>query len=416
MGSSVGRVNAVAGEYDFLVIGGGIVGAATAWQLLQVFPGRRVLLLEKEADVARHQTGRNSGVIHAGVYYAPGSLKARFCREGLTATIAFCREHALPWEQCGKLLVATDAQELQRMHALRARCEQNGIDVEVLDAAALREREPDIVGRGALYVAATGMTDYARLTRKLLELFRADGGEVCTGAEVVRIDERADRVHVHAGEVEFSAQHLVVCAGAMSDRLARMQGLPVDFRIVPFRGEYFRLRAQSATLRHHIYPIPDPALPFLGIHLTRMIDGGITVGPNAVLAPGREAYDKCGFDWRDMLETAAFPGFWRMLPGHWRAGAAELTNSVWTAGYLREVRKYCPRLQLADLQPHPAGIRAQAVDRQGRLLQDFLLLESARSLHVCNAPSPAATSALPIARHIVARISERITGAQVLQR
>jgi L-2-hydroxyglutarate oxidase len=412
VGGSAGRV-AVAGEYDFLVIGGGIVGAATAWRLLQVFPGRRVLVLEKEAAVARHQTGRNSGVIHAGVYYAPGSLKARFCREGLHATIAFCRAHDLPWQQCGKLLVATDAQELQRMQALRERCTQNGIAVELLDAAALREREPDIVGCGALYVAATGMTDYAQLTRKLFELFRAAGGEVRTASEVVRIDERADRVHVHVDAEEFQGRQLVVCAGAMSDRLARLQGLPVDFQIVPFRGEYFRLRTHSATLRHHIYPIPDPRLPFLGIHLTRMIDGGITVGPNAVLAPGREAYDKCRFDWRDLLETAAFPGFWRMLPEHWRAGAAELRNSVWVAGYLREVQKYCPRLQLADLQPHPAGIRAQAVDRRGQLLQDFLLLESARSLHVCNAPSPAATSALPIARHIVARIAARIAGASV---
>lgn len=404
-------MTAVAGDYDFLVIGGGIVGAATAWRLLQVFPGRRVVVLEKEADVACHQTGRNSGVIHAGVYYAPGSLKARFCREGLEATIAFCREHDVPWQQCGKLLVATDAQELTRMRALRERCEQNGIEVLQLDAAALREREPDIVGRGALYVAATGMTDYARLTRKLLELFRAGGGEVRTASEVMRIDERADRVHVQTDVEEFNARHLVVCAGAMSDRLARMQGLPVDFQIVPFRGEYFRLRADSATLRHHIYPIPDPGLPFLGIHLTRMIDGGITVGPNAVLAPGREAYGKRRFDWRDLLETAVFPGFWRMLPQHWRAGAAELRNSVWVADYLREVQKYCPRLQLADLQSHPSGIRAQAVDRSGRLLQDFLLLESARSLHVCNAPSPAATSALPIARHIVARIAERIDGA-----
>lgn len=401
----------MADAYDFLVIGGGIVGAATAWQLQRVLPGRRVLLLEKENDVASHQTGRNSGVIHAGVYYAPGSLKARFCREGLRATIEFCKAHDLPWEQCGKLLVATDTEELQRMHALRERCEQNGIAVEQLDAAALREREPHVVGRGALYVAATGMTDYARLARKLLELFRAGGGEVRTGSEVIGIVERADRVHVQTGAGEFSASHLIACAGAMSDRLARLQGLPVDFQIVPFRGEYFRLRPNSATLRHHIYPIPDPALPFLGIHLTRMIDGGVTVGPNAVLAAGREAYAKCRPDWRDLLETAAFPGFWRMLPGHWRAGVAELRNSVWVRGYLREVRKYCPRLQLADLQPHPAGIRAQAVDRGGRLLQDFLLLESARSLHVCNAPSPAATSALPIARHIVARIAERIGAA-----
>lgn len=399
-------------DYDFVVIGGGIVGAATARQLLQVFPGRRVVLLEKESTVARHQTGRNSGVIHAGVYYAPGSLKARFCREGLAATIAFCREHDLPWQQCGKLLVATDARELERMRALRERCERNGIAVEELDATALREREPDIVGRGALYVAATGMTDYAALTRKLLEQFRANGGELRTDAEVVGIVERGTRIHVRtAGGAELRANFMVACAGVMSDRLARLQGLPVDFRIVPFRGEYFRLREHSAAIRHHIYPIPDPALPFLGIHLTRMIDGAITVGPNAVLAPGREAYDNRSPDWRDLLEIAGFSGFWRMLPAYWRAGAKELAGSLCTAGYLREVQKYCPRLRLDDLLPHPSGIRAQAVDRDGRLVQDFLLVESARSLHVCNAPSPAATSALPIAQHIVARVAERISAA-----
>lgn len=399
----------MAEHYDFLVIGGGIVGAATAHRLLQVYPGKRVVVLEKESEVARHQTGRNSGVIHAGVYYAPRSLKARFCREGLAATIAFCREHGLPWEQCGKLLVATDELELRRMQALLERCRQNGIAVEPLDAAALREHEPDIVGRGALRVAATGMTDYAAVTRKLLELFRAAGGELRTGAEVARIDERADRIHVQTDGGEFGARYLIACAGAMSDRLARVQGLPVDFRIVPFRGEYFRLREHSATIRHHIYPIPDPALPFLGIHLTRMIGGGVTVGPNAVLAPGREAYRNADHDWRDMLEIAGFSGFWRMLPQYWRAGLKELRSSACTAGYLREVRKYCPRLELADLQPHPSGIRAQAIDRDGRLLQDFLLLESSRSLHVCNAPSPAATSALPIAQHIVARVAEKIS-------
>jgi L-2-hydroxyglutarate oxidase len=395
-------------EYDFLVIGGGIVGAATAWQLLQAFPDKRVVVLEKEREAARHQTGRNSGVIHAGVYYAPGSLKARFCREGLAATIAFCREHDLPWQQCGKLLVATDAQELQRMHALLERCRQNDIDALLLDEAALQEREPDIVGRGAIYIADTGMTDYAALTRKLLALFCAAGGEVRTRAEVQGIVERGNRVHVRTLDAEFSAHYLVACGGVMSDRLAQLQGLPVDFRIVPFRGEYFRLRESSALIRHHVYPVPDPALPFLGIHLARTIDGGVTVGPNAVLAPGREAYNNADFDWRDMLETAAFPGFWRLLPGYWRAGFSEFKNSAWHAGYLREVQKYCPRLQLDDLLPHPAGIRAQAVDRSGRLLQDFLLLESARSLHVCNAPSPAATSALPIARHIVARVAAQI--------
>jgi (S)-2-hydroxyglutarate dehydrogenase len=398
-------------SYDFIIVGGGIVGAATAWQLLQTYPDKRVVLLEKEHAAAQHQSGRNSGVIHAGVYYAPNSLKARFCKEGALATIAFCREHNLKWQQCGKLLVASDTVELQRMHTLFARCRENGIAAELLDENALHAREPAIVGRGAIYVAATGMTDYAAITHKLLALFSAAGGEVRMCTEVRGIVERGDGVYVRTDAAELRGAYLLACAGTMSDRVAAMQGLPIDFRIVPFRGEYFRLRENSGvTIAHHIYPIPDPRLPFLGIHLTRTIDGGITVGPNAVLAAGREAYRQTQFDWRDIADIASFPGFWRLLPGYWRQGATELKNSLYTAGYLRQVRKYCPRLQLADLQSHPAGIRAQAVDRDGRLLQDFLLLESARSLHVCNAPSPAATSALPIARHIVERIAAKIPG------
>jgi L-2-hydroxyglutarate oxidase len=227
---------------------------------------------------------------------------------------------------------------------------------------------------------------------------------------VCAIVERSDAVQVSAASEEFRGRYLLACAGVMSDRIARMQGLPIDFCIVPFRGEYFRLRENSGvTIRHHIYPIPDPKLPFLGIHLTRMIDGGITVGPNAVLAAGREAYLNTQFDCRDIAEIAGFPGFWRLLPNYWQQGLVEIKNSLHKTSYLQQVQKYCPRLQREDLQPHPAGIRAQAVDRSGNLLHDFLLLESARSLHVCNAPSPAATSALPIARHIVARITAQFS-------
>jgi L-2-hydroxyglutarate oxidase len=394
--------------YDFILVGGGIVGAATAWQLLRRYPGASVLLLEKETDFARHQSGRNSGVIHAGVYYAPGSLKARFCRAGAAATEAFCREYALPWSRCGKLLVATTAAEEQRMSALLERCRQNQIECRLLDAAALRECEADIRGRGAIQVAATGMTDYAAVCRQLLALFRAAGGETRTGAEVVAIAERADAIAVSTAREELRGRYLITCAGVMSDRLIRLQGLRADFRIVPFRGEYYRLRDDSGIdIRHHIYPIPDPALPFLGIHLTRTIDGAVTIGPNAVLAPGREAYQWRRRNWRDLAEMAVFPGFWRLLPRYWRQGLAELGNSWSPSFYLRQAQKYCPRLQLADLQPHPAGIRAQAVARDGRLLHDFVFVESPRSLHVGSAPSPAATAALPIGAFIVERIAGR---------
>ena len=397
--------------YDFIVVGGGIVGAATAWQLQQAFPGRSILLLEKEAHCAAHQTGRNSGVIHAGVYYAPGSLKARFCREGAAATYAFCREHALPVQRCGKLLVATDALELARMRDLETRCAQNGIECERLDAERLHALEPQIAGLGALRIAATGMTDYAAICRKFLELFAAAGGDVRMGTEVLALRENAADVAVVTTAGDFRARQLTVCAGVMADRLVRMQGLAADFRIVPFRGEYFRLCAAPAqtgapiSISHHIYPLPDPALPFLGIHLTRTLDGGITVGPNAVLAPGREAYRNAQFDWRDVCDMVRFPGFWRLLPRYVAQGVRELRNSLLPAAYLREAQKYCPRLRLENFTAHPPGIRAQAVDAGGRLLHDFLFVRSARVLHVGNAPSPAATSALPIARHIVGQIS-----------
>ncbi len=393
-------------RYDFIVVGGGIVGAATARRLQQTFPGRSILLIEKEMRSAAHQTGRNSGVIHAGVYYAPGSLKAQFCKAGAAATYAFCREHNLPAQRCGKLLVATNKSEITRMRELEQRCAQNGIEYEALDAERLHALEPMIAGLGALRIPVTGMTNYAVICDKLLELFVAVGGEVRMGTEVLALQENATEIIATTTSGEFRAQYLTACAGVMADRLVRMQGLPADFRIVPFRGEYFRLRSSSSiAISHHIYPLPDPALPFLGIHLTRMIDGGITVGPNAVLAPGREAYRNTQFDLRDLCDMASFTGFWRLLPQYWAQGLRELRNSLLPAAYLREAQKYCPQLQLDDFEMHPPGIRAQAVDSAGHLLHDFLFVRSARTLHVCNAPSPAATSALPIAHHIVEQIS-----------
>ncbi len=393
-------------RYDFIVIGGGIIGAATARQLQQTFPHRSILLIEKEASGATHQTGRNSGVIHAGVYYTPGSLKAQFCKAGAAATYAFCREHNLPVERCGKLLVATNAREMERMRELETRCVQNGIDYEVLNADRLHEVEPMIAGLGALRISSTGMCNYAAICQKLLELFRAAGGCVCMDTEVLALRETSAEVVVSTKAGEFRAHYLTVCAGVMADRLARMQGLRADFRILPFRGEYLRLSsASSISISHHIYPFPDPALPFLGIHLTRMINGSITVGPNAVLAPGREAYRNTQFNFRDLYEMASFPGFWRLLPQYWSQGLREIRNSLVPAAYLREAQKYCPQLTLEDFVAHPPGIRAQAVDNAGRLLHDFVFVRSARSLHVCNAPSPAATSALPIAQYIVEQIS-----------
>lgn len=396
--------------YDYLVIGGGIVGASTALQLKQRSPAARILLLEKEAGAAYHQTGHNSGVIHAGVYYAPGSLKARFCREGAKATIDFCERRAIPYQRCGKLLVATNQVELGRMAALAERCRQNEIEVSQLSAAQLRSAEPNILGLGALLVPGTGIVDYRQVTVALLQEFTALGGEVRYSAEVegLREDGSAIEISCGCGRQRIRGRFLVSCAGLMADRVLAMLGIVSDFRIVPFRGEYYQLaQAHNQIVSHLIYPIPDPDLPFLGVHLTRMIDGSVTVGPNAVLGWKREGYGRFNFSWRDSLDNLTYPGFWRVMRTHLRSGLGEMKNSLWKRGYLQQVRKYCPQLTLGDLRPYPAGIRAQAVMADGRLVHDFLFAESPRSLHVCNAPSPAATSALPIGAYICDKVEQR---------
>jgi L-2-hydroxyglutarate oxidase len=386
---------------DYLVIGGGIVGVSTAMHLLERNPGGSLVLLEKEPDLARHQTGRNSGVIHAGVYYAPGSLKARFSKEGAEATIRFCQEHGIPFERCGKLLVATREAEVERMAALHERCRQNEIVVERLDGAELKRREPHITGLGALFVPATGIVDYGLVTRRMAERVRSQGGEIRTSMPVAGIREEADGVTVTAGGETLRARVLVACAGLMADRLARLCGIGADFRIVPFRGEYYRLPpSRNDIVRHLIYPIPDPSLPFLGVHLTRMIGGFVTVGPNAVFSFKREGYTRFAFDLKDTAEALSFPGTWQVLKRHGRSGLDEFRNSLSRRRYLELCRRYCPELTLDDLLPHPSGVRAQAVLRDGTLVHDFLIERTARTIHICNAPSPAATSAIPIGRHV----------------
>lgn len=394
--------------YDCIVVGAGIIGASTAWQLARRVPGTRILVVEKEPEPARHQTGRNSGVLHAGVYYAPGSLKARFCREGLRATLAFCRERDIAHEQCGKLLVATDARELKRMEALLERIRANGIRAERLSRAELLAREPALSGVGALFVPDTAIVDFAGVARAMLAELAEAGGELATGVEVVGLAERADAVTVETTAGDFRARQLVCCAGLQADRLVARLGCAPAFRILPFRGDYYRLPAGRAGLiRHLVYPIPDPELPFLGVHLTRMVDGSITVGPNAALALAREGYGRFAFSPRDTAEMLAWPGFWRMIRRHLGAAASELATSWSRRRYLAAVRKYCPELEQEDLLPHPSGVRAQAVSRDGTLVQDFLFIETRRTLHVGNAPSPAATSAIPIGRHVVDRLLAR---------
>jgi len=388
--------------YDFCVIGGGIVGLAVARQLLLSFPGAGVVLLEKESAPARHQTGHNSGVIHAGVYYKPGSLKARLCRAGAQATKDYCLARNIPFETRGKLIVATSPEELAAMRALKANAVENGIEAEEIDGAELQRREPAVAGVGALHVRETGIVDYKSVCAALAGDLAAMGADIHYAVEADAIAEMDGEVQVKTHGGVLRARRLVACAGLQSDRLARKAGLKVDHRIVPFRGEYFDLApARRGIVRSLIYPVPNPQLPFLGIHLTPTIDGRLTVGPNAVLGRSREGYGRGETNWRDLADYAAFPGFWKLAADNWRSGITEFRNSMFKRGYLEECRKYCPDLELDDLEPVEAGIRAQAVMRDGSMVHDFLFLRSPRMLHVCNAPSPAATSALPIARMIV---------------
>ncbi|KPA93897.1 L-2-hydroxyglutarate oxidase [Pseudomonas asplenii] len=391
--------------YDFCIIGGGIVGLATAMELLKRQPGASLVILEKEASLARHQTGHNSGVIHAGIYYAPGSLKADLCKRGAQATKDFCREHGIAYEVCGKMLVASTPLEMQRMNALYERSQLNGLKVEHLDAEELRRREPNIVGLGALFLDATGIVDYRQVCEAMARVITGSGGEIRLQQTVTAIRENTDSVTVSTEDGVWQARRLVACAGLQSDRLATLAGVPIDHQIIPFRGEYFRLPASKNDIVNHlIYPIPDPELPFLGVHLTRMIDGSVTVGPNAVLGLGRENYRKFSVNWRDVAQYARFPGFWKTIRQNLRSGTQELKNSLSRRGYLELCRKYCPSLVVEDLLPYEAGIRAQAVMRDGSLVHDFLFAETARMVHVCNAPSPAATSAMPIGEMIAERI------------
>lgn len=391
--------------YDFCIIGGGIVGLATAMELLKRQPNASLVILEKEPVLAKHQTGHNSGVIHAGIYYAPGSLKAELCKRGAEATKQFCSEHGIKFEVCGKLLVASTALEVQRMEALYARSQLNGMKVERLDAEQLRAREPNIVGLGGLFIDATGIVDYRQVCETMAAVIRRYGGEICLEKTVTAIAEDTDKVTVSTHDGAWQARHLVVCAGLQSDRLATLAGIDIDHQIIPFRGEYFRLPASKNNIVNHlIYPIPDPELPFLGVHLTRMIDGSVTVGPNAVLGLGRENYKKFSVNWKDVAEYARFPGFWKTIWQNLGSGSVEMKNSLFKSGYLEQCRKYCPSLELEDLLPYEAGIRAQAVMRDGSLVHDFLFAQTPRMLHVCNAPSPAATSAIPIGEMIADRM------------
>jgi L-2-hydroxyglutarate oxidase LhgO len=392
-------------QLDAVVVGGGIVGLASALALLDRRPGASLVVLEKEPGLAAHQTGRNSGVIHSGLYYKPGSLKAATCLHGRQRLERFCEEHGVPFERCGKVVVATREDELPRLEVLERRGRANGlVGVKRIGTDELREHEPHAAGLAALFVPETGIVDYARVAAAYARELERRGARVVTSARVTGVEPRSASVVVQSSAGDFEGKVLVACAGLGSDRLARLSGLAVDVAIVPFRGEYWMLTPERAGLvKSLVYPVPDPAFPFLGVHFTRRIGGGVEAGPNAVLALAREGYRRTSFDARDAWGVATWPGFWKMARRHWRAGMHEQLRSLSRAAFARACAALVPEITATDLAPGGAGVRAQAVARDGALVDDFAFAEGPRMVHVLNAPSPAATASLAIGEHVGAR-------------
>ena len=396
-------------DAPLVIVGGGLVGLATARALRAALPGRSLVLLEKESEIARHQSGRNSGILHSGLYYQPGSLKARFAREGRQRLLAFCAARGIRHEVCGKVVVASTSRELPRLEALRARAADNEVATQWLDAGALAAREPAVRGEAALLVPATGLADFPAVARALAGELAADGVELRRGAALRGLEPTRGGLRLATSTGSLDASFLVNCAGLFCDRVARLAGLDPPVRIIPFRGEYYRLgEGARGLVRHLVYPLPDPALPFLGVHLHRTLEGEVWAGPNAVFAGRREGYRRRDLSLRDSGEALLYPGFWRLVRRLGGRGIAELVRATSRRRFLAEARRLVPSLSLADLLPAPSGVRAQAVDRAGRLVDDFLVLPAERSLHVLNAPSPAATSCLPIGEHLAALAIEAL--------
>ncbi len=386
---------------DVVVVGGGILGLATALAVTERDPDATVAVLEKEASWAHHQTGNNSGVIHSGIYYKPGSFKARFCRQGNAALQAFCDEHDIDYQICGKLIVATETDELGRLDDLHQRAIAHGLEVERLGPEGIRQHEPHAAGIAALWVPSTGIVDYTLVTETYARLLTERGATLRLGTRVTGIRPAGQETVVDTEVGPVMARFVVNCAGLHSDRVAKLAGADPEARIVPFRGEYFELApARRHLVQGLIYPVPDPAFPFLGVHLTRMIDGTVHAGPNAVLALKREGYTKAAISLTDTLDTLSYPGFWRLARRHARTGAAEVVRSFSRARFAQSLQRLVPEVQADDLVPTHAGVRAQALRADGSLVDDFLIVDGPRSMHVCNAPSPAATSSLEIGRHV----------------
>ena len=394
--------------YDFAIIGGGIVGLSIGMTLSQTYPDSSILVLEKESEWAAHQTGNNSGVIHSGIYYKPGSFKAKFSRDGCRSMVEFCQEHNIDHEVCGKVIVATDKSELPRLDNLYQRGVDNNIQVKRITAEEVKEFEPYVSSVGGIYVSSTGIVNYKQVCLKYAQIIEESGGDLRLNTKVKKILPRGDFQVIETSNGTFETQFVINCAGLYSDRVAKLGNVNPEAKIVPFRGEYYELTPEKRYLvKGLIYPVPNPDFPFLGVHFTRMIDGTVHAGPNAVLSLKREGYKKSDFDLRDFAEVMAYPGFWKLAAKHADEGIKEIIRSFSKAAFVKSLQKLIPEVQMEDVVPTHAGVRAQALMGDGKLVDDFLIVQGQNSIHVCNAPSPAATSSLEIGKAIVARIQEQ---------
>ena len=391
--------------FDFIIVGGGILGASVAFELQNRKPGCKLLLIEREPQPALHQTGRNSGVVHSGIYYKPESLKAKPCQKGNSATKEFCQQYDIPFKECGKLIIATTSEELEILNSLVIRAKQHKLTIETLNQEQLKKREPLCQGLKAIFIPSTAIVNYRNITKKMLAMIAEHGGKISYSTKVTGLNENLSYVEVSTDRGNFYADKLIGCVGIMSDSLVEMLGLKPNFKMIPFKGEYFLLPPKyNNSFNHLIYPVPKPELPFLGVHITQMINGSVTVGPNAVLALKKYGYAKTDISFKELFDILNYSGFRKMFLKNFNTGLLEIKNSLFKKSYLKLVRKYCPQIELKDLTKHPAGIRAQAITATGDLVEDFLFITSQHSFIVANAPSPGATSAIPIAQHIVSQV------------
>ena len=401
-------------RFDYAVVGGGIVGLSVAWAILERYRSIRICILEKEDGWARHQTGHNSGVIHSGIYYKPGTLKATFCQNGNRRIVQFCDTYGIRYEVCGKVIVALEASELPRLEALYERGLANGLVTQKLTASEVWEIEPHLSCLAGIRVPSTGIVDFRGICLKLVDLIAERGGELRLSTRVRAIRTGRSECVVDTSSNPLATRCIVNCAGLQSDRMARLAGVNVPVRIIPFRGEYYVLKPEKRYLvRNLVYPVPDPNFPFLGVHFTRMIDGSVHAGPNAVLSLKREGYHRTSFDVRDFFETASYPGFWRLAAKHARAGLEEAYRSFSKPAFVRSLQRLIPEVNERDLVPGEAGVRAQALRRDGGLVDDFLVITNQKTINVCNAPSPAATASLEIGRYVAERLPNFRTAVTV---